>query len=60
MACSKRPSFYTLITCSPRQVLEENERSIHDALCVVRSLFKKRCILFHNAHTLTWTDDPTV
>jgi hypothetical protein len=24
------------------QVLEENERSIHDALCVVRSLFKKR------------------
>eukprot|EP00288_Rhodomonas_lens_P002008 CAMPEP_0177721538 /NCGR_PEP_ID=MMETSP0484_2-20121128/17203_1 /TAXON_ID=354590 /ORGANISM="Rhodomonas lens, Strain RHODO" /LENGTH=522 /DNA_ID=CAMNT_0019233855 /DNA_START=61 /DNA_END=1629 /DNA_ORIENTATION=- len=27
---------------SNKLVLEENERSIHDALCVVRSLFKKR------------------
>jgi chaperonin GroEL (HSP60 family) len=29
------------------QVLEENERSIHDALCVVRSLFKKRYTFNH-------------
>lgn len=30
---------------SNKLVLEENERSIHDALCVVRSLFKKRYMI---------------
>jgi T-complex protein 1 subunit delta len=30
---------------SNKLVLEENERSLHDALCVVRSLFKKRYMI---------------
>jgi T-complex protein 1 subunit delta len=41
-ALRSRPSPFSALTSRLWQVLEENERSIHDALCVVRSLFKKR------------------
>ena len=41
---------------SNKLVLEEAERSIHDALCVIRCLVKKRsvncitvCVVFHEA-----------
>lgn len=34
-----------LATGSNNLVLEESERSLHDALCVVRCLVKKRCVI---------------
>lgn len=34
-------------------VLEENERSLHDALCVVRCLVKKRSVSLYSRHSIT-------
>jgi len=39
------PGVSILVRGSNRMVLEETERSIHDALCVVRSLVKKRAMI---------------
>ena len=33
-----------LVRGSNKLILEEAERSIHDALCVIRCLVKKRCV----------------
>lgn len=41
-----------LATGSNSLVLEESERSLHDALCVVRCLVKKRYVTSPNTYTL--------
>jgi T-complex protein 1 subunit delta len=33
-----------LVRGSNKLILEEADRSIHDALCVIRCLVKKRCV----------------
>ena len=58
----KNPGKTVSVVCTGANqlVLEESERSMHDALCVVRCLVKKRCVifLFHGviAHTSQSSD----
>lgn len=40
---------------SNQLVLDETERSLHDALCVVRCLVKKRCVLYSYQASLNLT-----
>merc|ERR1711997_197304 len=41
----KAPTVSILLRASNNLVLSETERSVHDALCVVRSLFKKQALI---------------
>lgn len=53
----KNPGRTVSVVCTGANslVLEESERSLHDALCVVRCLVKKRCVPLSPCPLFTWS-----